>query len=51
MMLKALSSTFDMSECLYTFELYDTPTNVTRSTVRISSPKYVPRDFSTDSNP
>ena len=29
MMLKDLSSTFEMSECLYTFALYDNPMNVT----------------------
>ena len=50
MMLKALSSTFDMSTCLYTFELYYTPKNVTSSTTRLSSPKDVLRDLSTESN-
>ena len=51
MMLKALVPTFDMYERLYTFALYYTPVNVTRSTGRLYSPKYVPRDLSTYSNP
>ena len=50
MMLKTLSSTFDMYECLYTFVLYNTPMNVNRSTSRISSTKYVPRDLIIESN-
>ena len=50
-MLEALLSTFDVSECLYTFALYDTPMNVTRSVYRLSIPKYVTRDSSTESNP
>ena len=50
-MLKALLSMFDMSECLYTFALYDILMNVTISTTRLSSPKYVPRDLGTESNP
>ena len=51
MMLKALSSTFDMTDYLHTLAMYDTPMNVTISTVRISSTKYIPRDSSTYLNP
>ena len=51
MMLKALSPTFNMSESLYTFLMYDTPVNVTISTDRLSRPKYIPNDLSTESNP
>ena len=50
-MTKDLLSTFNMSECLYTFALYDTPTNVTRSTAMIYSPKYRPKDSITEPNP
>ena len=50
-MLKALLSMFDMSECLYTFALYDILMNVTISTTRLSSPKYITRDSSIESNP
>ena len=50
MMLKTLLSTFDMSGCLYTFALYNIPMNFNSSTARISSPKYIPIDFSTKLN-
>ena len=49
-MLKALLSTFYMSECLYTFALYNKPINSTSSNARLSSPKYVPMYSSTESN-
>ena len=49
-MLKALLSRFNMSECFYTFALYDAPMNFTSSTARLSSPMYVPRDSSTETN-
>ena len=44
-------TTFSKSECLYNFVPFDTPMNVTSSTSRLSSTKYVPRDLSTESNP
>ena len=50
-MLKAVFSTFDMSECLCAFALCDTPMNVASSTSRLSSTKYVPRDSSRESDP
>ena len=50
MMLKALSSTLDMSEWFYNFALYNKPMNYTSSTASMSSTKYIPGDLSTESN-